>query len=368
MADIPPNHPSDSSGPASADVALATLSQPLAAMVAMWVCDGHGRILAAHGGSIPSGASKLADALAGIVRIDDAAAALTAAFFLGEARQLSLAVTDYSGRVLDLSCTPLRDAADACWGWTVQLRDLAPMRIAHAQRDEALHAMNHDMRAPQSATLALLELRRMNPQSITIEALLQRVGEHARRALSIVDGFYEAARVERDPAQCGQIDLVDLVFDAVDEVWADARAANIDVSLAERPDMAPCTADRGLLLLALDRLLRNAIRFSAAGAPVRCVLIGEAGSWVIRVIDNGPGMAPSRQHGMGFGNRAAGDHDARIRTAMRHGHLGLAMVHAVVLKHGGTLTLRSDEGAGSQFDISLPAADEEPRQQASPGG
>jgi two-component system phosphate regulon sensor histidine kinase PhoR len=72
---------------------------------------------------------------------------------------------------------------------------------------------------------------------------------------------------------------------------------------------------------------------------------------VIRIVDNGIGIAPSEQ-------RRVFDKFYRISQGNRHdtkGYgLGLYYVRNIVERHGGTIHLHSTAGKGSEFEITLP--------------
>lgn len=106
-------------------------------------------------------------------------------------------------------------------------------------------------------------------------------------------------------------------------------------------------ADRDMLLMAVNNLVSNALKFTDAGGSVR-VEASDLGERVrIEVHDTGPGIAPE-------------DHD---RIFQRHfqaersrggSGLGLSIVKSVVDAHGGQLRLESRPGEGAHFFIELP--------------
>jgi two-component system, OmpR family, sensor kinase len=119
----------------------------------------------------------------------------------------------------------------------------------------------------------------------------------------------------------------------------------------ERLDDVTAPADPDRLRLALDALVENAVQHTAAGDAIRLSVLRDdrAGSARLVVEDTGEGIAPAEL-----------DHIfERFRTGSSHGGprgtgLGLALVRAVALGHGGEVLVRSTPGAGSRFELMLP--------------
>jgi two-component system phosphate regulon sensor histidine kinase PhoR len=102
---------------------------------------------------------------------------------------------------------------------------------------------------------------------------------------------------------------------------------------------------------AVINLIHNALKFTPAGGRVR-VWVEPAGDGVaIHVADNGAGIAPDDQPRV-FERFYKAD---RARSGGGSG-LGLAIVKHVAQAHGGSVSLRSAPGEGSDFAILLPAA------------
>ncbi|MFB7576907.1 ATP-binding protein [Streptomyces sp. NPDC056165] len=116
------------------------------------------------------------------------------------------------------------------------------------------------------------------------------------------------------------------------------------------------------LLTIVGNLLDNAIDATADAAPVdggrriRLTLTEGDKLIVVRVADNGPGVAPGTSQSIfedGWSTRPE-------RGIARRG-LGLALVHRLVQRHGGTITV--SEGPGADFTVVLPLPDPAPARQ-----
>jgi signal transduction histidine kinase len=115
------------------------------------------------------------------------------------------------------------------------------------------------------------------------------------------------------------------------EAMAEAREQLLEVDLPAKLEMV---GDRDLLLQAVANLLDNAIKFTPPGGTVRLEARATAQSIEIAVGDTGPGLAPE--------DRAQAAERFFRADASRNtpgSGLGLALVRAVALLHGGDVVL-----------------------------
>ena len=112
--------------------------------------------------------------------------------------------------------------------------------------------------------------------------------------------------------------------------------------------------DRLILRQALVNLLDNAIKYSPAGSQILVrVQSGGDKQAYLEVIDQGPGIP--REHQPHVFDRFFRVDKARTREWGGAG-LGLSITRWAVEAHGGDITLKSEEGQGSTFRVSLPLA------------
>jgi len=107
-------------------------------------------------------------------------------------------------------------------------------------------------------------------------------------------------------------------------------------------------------------LVSNAVKFTPRGGRVSVETGVEGGDAFLRVTDTGPGIAPEHQKHL-FERFYRVENGSRGRNGAPPGAgLGLAIVAWIVRAHGGTIEVRSREGAGATFFVRLPAAPAEP--------
>lgn len=111
-------------------------------------------------------------------------------------------------------------------------------------------------------------------------------------------------------------------------------------------------ADRERLTLALDAVLENAVRHTSSGDVIELSVDGGSPAAEARIIvsDTGSGIPPDQLPHIFDRFRSGG-------TGPGHGTgLGLALVDAVAQAHGGSVSVRSEPGQGSEFTLALPVA------------
>ena len=215
---------------------------------------------------------------------------------------------------------------------------------------------SHELRTPLAGIRGYAELALRNTESVPDEVshALGRVEAEAVRMGGLVNDLLLLARLDAGrPLEQVDVDLSRLVI----EVTSDARVAGPDhrwsLELPDEPVVV--RGDEHRLHQVVANLLSNArthtpagtsvmIRLSAAREPDNQVLLS--------VSDDGPGIPKELQADI-FERFVRGD-DSRSR-AMGSTGLGLSIARAVILAHGGALTLISDEG-GTEFRIALPRA------------
>ncbi|KAF1020642.1 MAG: Sensor histidine kinase WalK [Paracidovorax wautersii] len=300
----------------------------------------------------------LAMLLADLRRSDDGQPALPAGRLTQTHETVAIEAIDAHGRDRLLKLAPSRNAREQHTGWLVSLVDISEVRRAQRQRAEAIRFLGHDIRAPQSSILSLLELRRSAPGRIPIDQFETRVERHALKTLKLSDDFIQLLRAQTGDHRLAPHNLAGIVDECLDDAWetASQRQITLWLSPASRPD-AMVRADRELLARAIGNLIGNALKFSPPGTRVTCgidpaVHDGRA-AWQVAVTDQGPGVLPQDQDRL-FTPFTRGSQSTQPDGA----GLGLAFVKAVADSHGGWVALQSTPGQGASFSIALPAIGE----------
>lgn len=256
---------------------------------------------------------------------------------------------DTQQRSLRLDLAPLLPAdGEVALGWLLSLTDLSVERDAQQQRETLLRFLSHDLRAPHSAILALLDVQR--EESSGNAQVFSQIEQQVRRALGLTESFVQLAKAESDGYQFKPTLFAMLVLDAFDQASTVAQLKGIQlVHDLDDDGEAMVMADQSLLTRALFNLLENAIKYSPANTTVSLSLRCSAEWLDCRISDQGKGIAAEDLPDL-FGQYR--------RFASAQGieglGLGLTMVKAVVDRHEGLILCESVVGHGTTFSLQLP--------------
>lgn len=215
---------------------------------------------------------------------------------------------------------------------------------------------SHELRTPLAAIRGYAELARRHPGPIPpdIAHAISRVESESARMSELVDELLLLARLDAGrPLESEPVDLTRLVLDVTSDARVAAPQHRWQLELPEEP--VQVRGDDLRLHQVLANLLSNAARHTPAGTVVTVALTTSARSGqpdlaVLSVTDNGPGIPPDLQADV-FERFVRGD-SSRSRAAGSSG-LGLAIVHAVTVAHGGTAEVTSRPGE-TRFTVTLP--------------
>jgi signal transduction histidine kinase len=115
-------------------------------------------------------------------------------------------------------------------------------------------------------------------------------------------------------------------------------------------DLPEISADPDRLASVVENLVSNAIKYTQTGGMVSISALVEGDELLIRVKDNGSGIAPDEQQKV-FEPFYRGNQGRRFKQGMG---LGLSIARDLIEAHGGRISLESNPGEGSLFTIHLP--------------
>jgi signal transduction histidine kinase len=220
----------------------------------------------------------------------------------------------------------------------------------HQQRQFMADA-SHELRTPVSVvrTTAQVTLSQPHRPEGEYREGFTIVEEQATRLSRLVEAMFLLSRAEAQgvPLHREFVNLDDLVAETVRaaRVVAEQRALRVVV---EGQQEVGFEGDDGLLRQLVANLLDNAIRHADIGGTVVAALSRDAHDIVLRVTNDGPGIAPSDQ-------TRIFERFVRIGPSTGGG-LGLPIARWIAEAHGGALTLEDSEPGRTVFQVRFPAA------------
>lgn len=272
------------------------------------------------------------------------------------------------GRRIDVSLTisPIRDAAGAVTGVSAVARDVSGRKAIERMKDEFVGTVSHELRTPLAAIKGHIELV-LDGEAGPVTDLQQRflgvASENTDRLGALINDLLDVEKMTSGRMQllADRVDLSGVLRD----VAATFRLEAERKGLALRLDVAPLPAvvgDRDRLIQVFANLVSNAVKYTPAGeVGISAAPVERQVEVVVR--DTGIGMTPEEQREL-F-TKFFRSQDAVVRDAGGTG-LGLVIARGIVERHGGTIAVASEKGAGTRFRVLLPAASPEPREAPAP--
>ncbi|MGW1998231.1 sensor histidine kinase [Embleya sp. NPDC001921] len=225
---------------------------------------------------------------------------------------------------------------------------------AAAEHHRFLRRLDHELKNPLTAMrLGLANLAATGVDQGP-DGTLASVGEQVARLARITGDLRKLADIESRPLERVAVDVA-VLLDAAGETGRDLPGGadrRITVSVPRVPWPLPTLAgDPDLLELALENLVGNAVKYSDPGCAIELRAFAEDGYVVVEVADTGRGIRadelPSVWEELVRGSDARGTPGSG---------LGLALVQAVVVRHGGRTELRSMPESGTVVRLRLPTS------------
>jgi len=208
---------------------------------------------------------------------------------------------------------------------------------------------SHELRTPLAAMEAILGVVRSERRKpAEYEQALDDLAEETTRLRDLVEDLLALARGARSATmEFATVDISTLAEDVVDALRPLAEAKNLTLECSAEPGLTARADSDGLIRVFLN-LVENAIKFTEHGG-IKVSAGSRMDAVVVDVADTGIGIASDDLDAI-FERFHRVD---RSRSTPGTG-LGLSLARRIVEDHGGTLTVRSREGKGSSFTVTLP--------------
>ncbi len=241
----------------------------------------------------------------------------------------------------------------------IRLIDRTAVIAAERMRVDFVANASHELRTPLATISGFAEtLAEDGPLDDAPRARFgATIHTEAARMLRIIEDLMGLSRIEADRfvAPRDTVDLCAIARIAAQQTQAlaDRKGCTVEVACVEETMLV--VGDHAQLLQVADNLISNAVRYGCGPkAPqVRVEVRREAGRGLLRITDQGDGIAPD--HLPRVTERFYRVDPARSRESGGTG-LGLAIVKHIVERHRGSLDIRSWPGAGTTVDVRLPLA------------
>jgi len=222
-----------------------------------------------------------------------------------------------------------------------------------------LAGVAHELNNPLAAIMGFAQLLLKKPWSSEDRTALETINHEAIRSATIVKDLLAMAR-KRDVERRVPADVNDIVGYICRTRRYGLETAGITCTLELDPTLPMVHGDRAQLeqvilnlLNNAEQALHNAAEGHARSAAIRIRTHHQPDAVIIEVEDNGPGIPAAEQSQIW-------DPFWTTKDEGEGTGLGLAVVHGIVVDHGGSISLENARGSGARFVIRLPLAPDAP--------
>ena len=231
---------------------------------------------------------------------------------------------------------------------------------ANLAKREFLFNMSHDIRTPMNAIIGFTALAQTHIDDRgQVEDYLKKISVSSQHLLSLINDVLDMSRIESGKVtlEAKPVHLPELVHELRDIIQAVVSKKDLSLTLdtvgVENEDVI---ADPLRLEQILINVLANAVKFTPDGGQISLWIVQKdtapAGyaDFEFHIKDNGIGMSEEFQ-------KHIFEQFARERTStvskIQGTGLGMAITKSLVDMMGGRITVKSEQGKGSEFTISL---------------
>ena len=237
---------------------------------------------------------------------------------------------------------------------------LAAAEHANRAKTAFLNNMSHDIRTPMNAIIGYTALATAHLDNIeTTRDYLSKISTSSSHLLSLINDVLDMSRIEsgRVKIEENEVHLPDVLHDLRTIIQSNIAAKRqdlfIDTQDIENEDII---TDKLRLNQILLNLVSNAIKFTPVGGTISirvsekpCALNGYT-TYMFRIKDNGIGMSDDFQKHI-FESFTR-EHTTTVSGIQGTG-LGMAITKNIVDMMGGTISVKSEEGKGTEFIVVL---------------
>jgi PAS domain S-box-containing protein len=232
---------------------------------------------------------------------------------------------------------------------------LRAMRESDRAKDVFLATLAHELRnplAPLSNSLAII--KRAPHDAARVEQVAPVIERQVAHLTRLVDDLLDVSRIstgkielKKEPAN-----LVSILRGAIETSRPHIQAGRHKLSVQFPDEPTELDADPVRLAQVFSNLLNNAAKYTRPGGHIELMVQAEPERFVVRVRDNGAGIAPEMLKNV-FSLFMQAAHPAE-RSQGGLG-IGLSLVEGLVRLHGGSVEARSEgPQKGSEFIVYLP--------------
>ncbi len=247
---------------------------------------------------------------------------------------------------------------------TERKRQQIELKLARDEAERAslakthfLASMSHELRTPLNAIIGFSEVLKTQTdnmkQGAKEQEYIRLIHSSGIHLLNVVNSLLDMSKIEFGKMQLDMqpIDLVSIVEACIALMQTMAKEANVHISCSSSEDRLSLVADQQACKQIVLNLLSNAVKFSKPGGQVNISLTRKSAFAKLIIEDQGIGIPDDILPTI---TEPFAQVENTYDRANKGTGLGLSIVNGLIELHGGTLTLESKLGTGTQAIVQLP--------------
>lgn len=221
-------------------------------------------------------------------------------------------------------------------------------------KSELMDMAAHDLRDPLTIISGYAErIKRGVSEEERSHKYASSILKSSNKMLNIINKLLDESRHENGDMdlEMEKIDLVQKVTKCVSFFRDNALSKNQKIVVKSQNENIHISADRSSVTAILDNLISNAVKYSPLGSEIDVSVSVEDSYGVIRIKDRGNGFTEEEKKNMFVKYYPISNKPTRNETSTG---LGLSIVHNLITKNRGLISVDSRKGEGSVFKVSFP--------------
>ncbi|MEK3887948.1 two-component system histidine kinase PnpS [Bacillus sp. FSL K6-3431] len=257
-------------------------------------------------------------------------------------------------RILDAHLAPYVDDEGDMKGIVAVLHDVSDIRRLEKMRSEFVANVSHELKTPITSVKGFAEtlLDGALEDEEVLRSFLTIIYDESERLHRLINDILDLSSIEQHqiPLKIENVNLTEAVYGTFDTVKEEAMKKNLEMKLPEKKEIW-IEGEKDRILQIILNLTSNAIAYTPNKGKITISMTESDRYVMLQIEDSGIGIRTSELPRI-FERFYRVD-KARSRDSGGTG-LGLAIVKHLVDAHHGTIDVRSVEGVGTTFTVTLP--------------
>lgn len=237
--------------------------------------------------------------------------------------------------------------------FTGVIHEITEKKLDEIRKNDFIGIVSHELKTPLTSIktyIQLMQARCSRAEDDVLSKILEKADLQINKMTTMINGFLDISRLESGKIHINRqrFDLSDLLKAAEEETKA---TVDSHITVFTPINSVQVNADRDKIEQVVNNLISNAVKYAPAGSTIRISCTSDDTFAYVSVRDQGKGIRPEDiAHIFDRYYRVEGE---EMQSISGFG-IGLYLCSEIISHHHGSISVKSEIGAGSDFVFSLP--------------